>query len=122
MNAFVRPPVAPERQLHLFAVQLIRMTARPGVVYWHAANEGVRSPRTGAFLKLMGMRPGVSDLCFCLPPNGRLAALELKSGTGRLSAEQRHFGDDVVACGGLFATANTPEAVTEILREWGAIG
>lgn len=110
-----------ERSLHLFAVQLLRLSAAPGVVFFHTPNEGARSPRTGAFQKRIGMRAGVADLVLILPPRGLFAAIELKSTDGRLTPEQRRFRDDVEAAGGAFAVCNSPDQVSEILHKWGAV-
>lgn len=112
---------SPERKLHLFTVQLLKMAARPGVVWFHPANESKRTPRMGAFLKLMGLVAGVSDIILALPPSGRMAALELKSERGRLTVEQRRFQDALERCGGLIAVAHTPEDVQAVLKEWGAV-
>lgn len=48
------------------------------------------APREGGGYELRGNRAqrGVSDVLACLPPNGRLALIELKTGGARRSAEQ----------------------------------
>ncbi len=113
--------VTSEFDLHVYAAQLLAFCAAPGVVWFHCPNGEHRSPRTGARLKKMGLRRGVADFCLTLPTDGKSAYLELKSATGSLTAEQRAFQSDVLAAGGLYATANSPEAVQTILGEWGAI-
>ena len=60
--------------------------------YFHFAGERRCSPQTGAFLKRMGVKAGVSDLFL---PRGNAAHkalwLELKTETGRASMAQMKF-------------------------------
>jgi hypothetical protein len=57
---------------------------------WHCPNGGARDIITGARLKRAGVKRGVPDL-FMLVPRGEYTGLviELKTGTGTLSPEQR---------------------------------
>lgn len=75
-----------ELEVHLAVVEHLRHRARPGVVWWHTPNGEHRDPRTAAKLKRMGVLAGVPDLL--LLTQGRLYALELKSGGGCSSAAQ----------------------------------
>lgn len=112
----------PEDGLQMAVVELVRFTAKPGVVAHSVPNEGPRNPRLGERLKRMGLRPGAGDLVFLLPPTGRAAYLELKNGKdGRQSAEQKQFELDVIAVGGLYALARTLDEAVTILKQWGAI-
>lgn len=111
--------VTTEYDLHLFTVQLLKLYG--SVPWWHVPNGEFRSPRTGARLKRMGVRKGVADFSFMLPPKGQAAFLELKSRGGRMSDDQRVFQDDALKVGALYAVADTPEAVASILRYWGII-
>lgn len=110
----------PEFSLQTFAVDLLRLGAAPKVIWFHCPNGEARSPRTGARLKRMGVRPGVPDLCFVLP-GGQSAFLELKSGSGHLTQAQRQFRDAAADAGAKYAVANNPDGVTTVLREWGAL-
>ncbi len=82
-----------ERELHLFTADLLRRAVRPGVLSLHIANEGARSPRTGAYLKRMG----------------------------RLSPAQDAFRWDSFDAGCPYAICRTPEAVQKTLEEWDVI-
>lgn len=120
MNAPARLAMT-EFDLQIFTVQLLSLTAAPGVVWFAIPNGEARSPRTGARLKRMGVKRGVGDLCLILPGAGTAAFLELKSAKGRTSPEQRAFRDLIEGAGGRYALANTIEGVTAILQEWNAI-
>jgi hypothetical protein len=109
-----------EQPIHEGVVQLLRFTARPGVVYYHPANGEARNAATGARLKRMGVVPGVADIALVLP-GGQSAFLEIKSTTGRQSPSQREFEASVTAAGALYATANSIDAARAVLRAWGAV-
>lgn len=112
----------PEDALQMALVEHLRFRVAPGVVWHSTPNEGVRSPREGARLKRMGLRPGAGDLLFVLPPAGRAAYLELKAGTaGRQSQEQKDFEADVNAAGARYALARTLDEALGVLKGWGAI-
>lgn len=72
-----------------------------GDYVYHVGNGGGRSKAEGGIFKAMGVRPGVPDLCLCLPcwwpgpkwstPDWRACAglyIELKAGSGSTSAQQ----------------------------------
>lgn len=62
----------------------------------HFPNEGKRSIQYGAYLKRLGMRPGVSDLFIAMANHGHHGAwLELKSANGKLSILQTVFLEDM---------------------------
>ncbi len=108
-----------ERDLHGYTADLLRLMARPGVLWLHIANEGARSPRTGAYLKRMGMRPGAAD--FLIVRFGHAYFLELKTGKGKLSPAQTAFRWDSLDAGSPYAICRTPEDVRKTLEEWDAI-
>ncbi len=108
-----------ERDLHGYTADLLRLMARPGVLWLHIANEGARSPRTGAYLKRMGMRPGAAD--FLIVRYGHAYFLELKTGKGRLSPAQLVFRADTSDAGCPYSVCRSPEEVRETLDGWGAI-
>jgi len=56
----------------------------------------------GAFqLRRNRLQVGMADVMACLPPNGRLALLEIKSGRARRSREQRELHEKFEAAGAL---------------------
>lgn len=111
-----------EDPIHKFAVQLLGFNAVPGLIYFHCPNGAKMSERTVAFMKRMGMLPGVADLTIVLP-GGRACFLELKREKGGvMSPEQIAFRDLCGRNGTPYAVANSPDEVERILRGWGAIG
>lgn len=117
-----------ERQIHRDIVQLLKLTAVPGLVYFHVANERRASPREGAFLRSMGVLAGVADFTLLIPALNQQgyvrpipAFLEVKRPGGRLSVAQEQFRDDVTAIGCLWGLAYSMTDAERILRGWGAI-
>lgn len=84
-----------EDDIQKTVMQWVRLQGLGGVVF-HIPNQGKRSMRYGKQLKDMGMRPGVSDL-FIARSSGKYhgAWIELKSATGRITPEQKHFLSDM---------------------------
>lgn len=122
MNApITRAILTTEAALQRFAMDLIRMCKRDGVVAFHPANEAKRTAIMGHVLKRQGMVPGASDVVLAIPPDGRMAALELKLPGRPVRPNQQAFMDSVVAAGGLAAVARTPEEVETTLRGWGCL-
>lgn len=124
-----------ERQIHTDIVQLLRLTAAPGVVFFHVANERRTTPREGAFLKRMGVLAGVADFTILIPQmhthgfgapctkgcRPAIGFLEVKRPGGRLSASQEQFRDDVTAIGCLWGLVYSMADAEKMLRSWGAI-
>lgn len=111
---------APEYRLQKTVVQHLALRQKPDVYYFAVPNGGGRSsPRTGAFLKAMGLRAGAPDLVVLTA--GRAHALELKSGKGRLSPAQREAAEEWEAAGGSFHVASTIDDALSILTGIGAI-
>lgn len=118
-----------ERHIHLNICQLLKLTAAPGVVWFHCPNERRTTPKEGAFLKRMGVLAGVADFTLLIP--GRLRAglqlpvqpafLEVKRPGGRLSAAQEQFRDDVTSIGCLWGLVYSMADAEKMLRSWGAI-
>jgi len=109
-----------EFELHKFVVQLLRLTARPGVIHYAVPNGEHRSPRTGARLKAQGVLPGVADLVI-ISEGGQAYHLELKRADGRLSPDQRAFEATCAALGAPYAVARTPDEARAILAGWGVL-
>ncbi len=109
-----------ERQLHLAVADLIRTLRVPRLIAFHPSNEGIRSPRTGAYLKKMMMLPGVPDFVI-VPPGGRCHFLELKFGKGKLSPAQEEFKVAAISCPCPHSVVRTIEEAATVLHTWGAI-
>jgi hypothetical protein len=107
-----------ERQIQTTLVEHIRKRQVPDLLWFHVPN-APRSRITGAILKAMGMRAGVSDLLFlhC----GKLYALELKAADGRPTTEQLRFQADVNRAGGYAALCYGLDRALACLKTWGLI-
>jgi hypothetical protein len=106
-----------QTQTHIPLVAHIRRRQVPGLVWWHCPNGAHMGIRQGALMKALGLRPGVSDLCFLR--NGQFYALELKQlKGGRESAEQEQFLTDVIRQGGIAAIAHGLDEALAILEKW----
>lgn len=92
----------------------------PGMIWFHVPNEGQRTPRTGAFLKSLGMRPGVADLVIIMP-GGKAYFLELKAKGQKQTPEQIAFAADCGICGCHYAMVDNIDDAIHVLREWKAI-
>lgn len=111
---------APEHRFQVSLVKTLRQHSR--VATWHSIpNGGYRHLHTAVKLKAEGARPGVPDLLFILPPNGRVAYLELKTLKGTLSDAQKDFGACARADGALWESAKTIDEAYGILVAWGVL-
>lgn len=125
-----------ERRIHLDIVQLLKLTVKPGVVWFHCPNERRATPKEGAFLKRMGVLAGVADFTLIVPDpyfqvkvaigdevlaTPSIAFLEVKRPGGRLSVAQEQFRDDVTAIGCLWGLAYSMPDAERLLKSWGAI-
>lgn len=90
-------------------------------LWWAVENGGKRHIRSAQKLKRAGVRPGVPDLHFVLPPKGQLACLELKAEGGRVSDAQNDFRDQLIASGGRWEVAYSIDEAFGILAAWGCL-
>ena len=76
---------------HIKVVSLLRKLQIAGhdFIHYHCPNGEARSRAVGGRLKLMGVLPGVPDLC--LIRNGTMIFIELKSDVGGTSKAQEEF-------------------------------
>lgn len=93
----------------------------PRLLWWHCGQTAI-SARHGANLKKIGVRAGVPDLTFLLPPNGRAAFIELKAGKGKQSDSQETFETLAKERGALYAVCRSIEEVQGTLTAWLAGG
>src|SRR5262249_6048837 len=112
---------APEDLVHQGIIDALRLLVGPGVLYWHPANEGERTPEYAAKLKKLGLLAGVPDLVFHLP-GGQTGFLEIKRrDRWRLSPEQLVFKDAAMALGCRWAMVSSVDGALKILKEWGIL-
>lgn len=122
-----------EYRMQISLVQLLRLTCRDDVEFYHCANGELRDIRTAAKLKAMGVRPGVADLFFTwaelvsvvgepsLQKVSRNLYLELKRRGGNLSPAQVQFRDSVTAKGSYYEVADSIDEAVEILKRYGVL-
>jgi hypothetical protein len=92
--------------------------AAPDVLAFHVPNGGLRSKPEAARLRWQGVLAGAPDLVF-VAPGGRTFFGEVKTATGRLSAEQRAVHDAFVALGRPVAILRGIDDARAAFREWG---
>lgn len=109
-----------EAELHKAIWQHILLYGAKDVIAFHPANGEVRSKRTGARLKAMGVVPGVPDLCFTLA-DGHSAYMEIKAPGGRLSPEQKAFQRKCELMGVEYACVFGIDAALAVLRAWNVL-
>lgn len=110
-----RPPSS-ELAIHCAIVDLLRKTARPGVIFWHTPNGEKRDMATAIKLRRMGVLPGVSDLIIM---DGRcFFAMEVKAPGERPTPEQLIFLNTFHATGGKTAVVDSVLQAERHFIEW----
>ncbi len=115
----MKAPVPLERQIHLGVCRLLTLNARPGIVWFHTANERRTTPRQGAFLKRMGVKAGVPDFVI-LTPEGA-CFLEIKRPGKSLSLAQKTFFAAVYTMGYEYGTAQSIDDAVRLLKGWNVL-
>lgn len=93
--------------------QIIDFIYRQGGYAWRASSVGIYDQQKGAYRT--APKKGVSDILACIPPIGRLVAIEIKIGKDRLSPEQQGFLENISAAGGIAFVASDFEG---FLKQW----
>jgi hypothetical protein len=106
----------PEQQYQRAVIQHIAWRARPGVFAFHVPNGGWRSRVESAILKAIGTVAGVPDI-ICIF-QGRVYALELKAGRGRLTDVQRVVHERLREAGANVAVAHGIDQALAQLERW----
>ncbi|MBY0561469.1 VRR-NUC domain-containing protein [Hyphomicrobium sp.] len=112
-------PKLTEAQIQKTLLDHLHHRAKPGVVYWHTPNGGVRDRITGRQLKDQGVVSGVPDLLLFF--RGQLYGLELKTEKGRLQPTQVKFQAALAKQGAILATAYGLDEALKILLGWGVL-
>lgn len=104
----------PEALIKRHIVQYLKLQR---IFCWVNVQTGIYDPELGIFRKLngFGMRLGVSDILGIF--KGKLICIEVKSKTGRPTAAQIEFLDDVNKHGGIGFIARSVEDVIEKLKD-----
>lgn len=116
----VRAADPAEHQVQIALIQHLKYRARPGVIYFHVPNGGLRGKAEAAKFKAMGTLPGVTDLIFVWNDGGRLQNLylELKAKGRHRAIEQRNFAKAVIAAGAHYGLADNIDTALDILKEF----
>ena len=67
--------------------------------------------------KIDGLPKGFSDLCGVRKSDGKAAFIEVKTASGRVSAEQRHFLETMRENNAIAGVARSPEDAIQIITE-----
>jgi len=106
----------PEEQLQRSVVDLLSVYANRGLLtFSHVPNGGWRKPTEAGRLKAMGTTPGVPDLLIWLPGGGHFQ-VELKAGSGKLSAAQIAWHATVTSLGHRVYVCRSINDVERVLR------
>jgi hypothetical protein len=105
-----------EQQVQGALVHLLDLCAVPGCWWTHFPGGGYRRPVEAKIFKALGTRSGVPDLL--LVHRGHLYCLELKSGTGQITAVQKACHAALEAAGATVAVAFGLDAAVAQLRAW----
>jgi hypothetical protein len=113
------PRRRPEQEIQRSVVSHLRCRGARGAVWWHVPNGGFRRPAEAKILAGLGVRAGVADIVAL--HDGKFYALELKSLSGRSTASQIAFRDEINAAGGFAAEAVGLDAAIRCLESWGLL-
>lgn len=105
-----------EEAIHRAVVELLQVSARPGVFWTHMPAGELRTEATGRKLKAMGTKPGVPDLI--LVKDGHFYGLELKREEGRLSPAQISAHQELAKAGATVAVAYGLDDAIRVLKGW----
>lgn len=109
-------PKVSELAIHRAIVDMLRKTARAGVIYWHTPNGELRDAATAGKLKAMGVLPGVSDL---LMMDGRcFYAMEVKKPGERPTLAQSEFLEWFKETGGKTAVVSSASEAEFYFMQW----
>jgi hypothetical protein len=117
---------APEADVQVSVVRLLRIILVPPAMVWFCPNGGNLSAAQAGRFKAMGLLPGAHDLHLVWPDRG-FGTIEMKKplgprggkGGSEPSDEQELFGGRVAACGHRWAEARSVEDVLAIIDRWG---
>jgi hypothetical protein len=104
---------------HQTLLNQIKLFLAPHGLVYSQDTPGLAYDRNGNAFKA-GLK-GAADLIAILRPAGRALAVEVKTGTGKLSAAQRNYGKAVEAAGGMFVCARSVDDVADRLRQEGIL-
>lgn len=91
----------------------------PEFLLWATPNGGKRGMLEAVRMKREGVRPGVPDLFLAVPSGGAAGLfIEMKTGTGRESAEQKVFAESLREQGYKCYTCHSAEGAIETIQDY----
>jgi hypothetical protein len=103
-------------------VRAIRERGVPNLYWFAVPNAAKRSFQLAEHMKAEGLKDGVQDLIFSIPPNARMGCLEMKKRKGGvISDAQRMREREAKQSGALHAYAPGAEIAIKVLEEWGVL-
>ena len=93
--------------------EILVALSRAGVFAWKN-HTGMGRSMAGNLMRF-GLK-GSADILAVLPPRGRFAGIEVKTGTGRQKATQSNFEKAVALRGGLYLVARSVEDALELVN------
>lgn len=109
----------PEYELQKAVVQVLRLSAAPGIFWAAIPNGEYRHDRTAARLKAMGVIAGSPDMFLIVA--GIAHGIELKAPGGRQSPEQKAVEAAWNRAGGFYHLVTGIDSALAVLREIGAL-
>jgi VRR-NUC domain len=109
----------PEQEIQVALFRHIVSRGVHGLVAFHPANGGYRTPIEAAILRSMGVTRGAPDVL--LWHDGRSYAMELKAEDGRVTDVQHKMLNDLSATGVFTAVAHGLDEALAILQGWGLL-
>lgn len=94
---------------------LLAIGGRPDCRVWRVNTGVARDPVSGRCVRFG--QPGGADVQGLVAPHGRFLALEVKSKSGQVSAEQRAWGEMIRRNGGVWAVARSVADAEAAIQE-----
>src|SRR3989304_2013103 len=116
-----------EADIQAAIIDLVEVFKRPRLKYWHTPNGGKRHIKTAMKFKRQGVKAGVPDLIFVVPPLAGsneppfFGFLEVKTPKGKMSPAQQEFRDWCLEVGIRHEVVTNAADAMAILYGWGAL-
>lgn len=121
-----RALVASQQSEHSLQLEVTRwlITNLGANVAWSAIDHAAKlSERQGGERKRRGVKPGLGDYMFVIPPNGQHAEIEMKRPTkaSKQSFLQTGWETKITASGALYVVCRSLPEVIGTLKAWGLV-
>lgn len=117
MHNFLRSGAISEQAIQKAVFDWVRLQPSLKYLVMHIPNEGKRSPQYGNRLKSLGLTAGVWDIFIASARHGFIGAwIELKSADGKLTPNQKEFGEVMTDAGYYTAVCKSIEDTINIIK------